>query len=157
MGTKWKANQDWPEGYRGCKRCNEVKPLSEFHKHKQCWGGYNSVCKSCRLPISKKNYQDQSREYNIWHRAKTRSKTYGIDFNLELSDIIIPDVCPIFGTVFITGDYDLTPSIDRMDSTKGYVKGNIIIISNKANRIKSNATAKEIRKVADFFSGNCEI
>jgi hypothetical protein len=38
VGTKWKANQDWPEGYRGCKRCNEVKPLSEFHKHKQCCG-----------------------------------------------------------------------------------------------------------------------
>lgn len=33
----------------------------------------------------------------------------------------------------------------------GYVKGNIIVISNRANRIKNNATIPELRAVADFF------
>ena len=155
LGTKWKENSDWPEGYRGCTKCGKIKTLSEFHKHRQCWGGYNSVCKACRVPVSKENYKNNTREYNIWHRAKTRSKASGLEFNLELTDIVIPELCPVFKVPFITGDTDLTPSIDRIDPTKGYIKGNIIIISNKANRIKSNATPEEIMQVAQFFS--CEI
>ena len=46
---------------------------------------------------------------------------------------------------------DLTPSIDRIDPKKGYVKENIIVVSMKANRIKTDATVEEIRKVADFY------
>lgn len=157
MGTKWKENQGWPEGFRGCKTCEEVKPLTEFHKHNRCWGGYNSICKSCRKPKSKLDYKNKSREYNIWHRAKTRSVRFGLEFNLELSDIIIPEVCPVFKTTFVVGHTDFTPSIDRIDPTKGYVKGNIMIISNKANRIKSNGTPEEIMQVAEFLAGSCEI
>ena len=46
---------------------------------------------------------------------------------------------------------DLTPSIDRINPKKGYVKENIIVVSMKANRIKTDATVEEIRKVADFY------
>lgn len=157
MGTKWKENQDWPEGHRGCKTCGKIKPLTEFHKHRQCWGGYNSICKVCRLPKSKSDYKNKSQEYNILHRAKTRSVRFNLEFNLELSDIIIPEICPIFKVPFIVGDVNLTPSIDRIDPNKGYIKGNIMIISNKANRIKSNGTPEEIMQVAKFLSGSCEI
>ena len=45
----------------------------------------------------------------------------------------------------------LTPSIDRIDPKKGYVKDNIIVVSMRANRIKTDATVDEIRKVADFY------
>jgi hypothetical protein len=157
LGTKWKENNNWPLGHRGCKKCGVVKPLTAFHKHKQCWGGYNSVCKECRLPVSKENYSKHSREYNIWHRAKTRAVKFHLEFDIEISDIYIPEVCPIFNTPFITGDTDLTPSIDRIDPTKGYIKGNIMIISNKANRIKSNGTYEDIMQVAKFLAGSCEI
>ena len=34
---------------------------------------------------------------------------------------------------------------------KGYVKDNIIVVSMRANRIKSGATVDEIRKVSDFY------
>ena len=46
---------------------------------------------------------------------------------------------------------DLTPSIDRINPKKGYIKENIIVVSMKANRIKTDATVEEIRKVADFY------
>ena len=46
---------------------------------------------------------------------------------------------------------DLTPSIDRIDPKKGYVKDNIIVVSMRANRIENDATVDEIRKVADFY------
>ena len=46
---------------------------------------------------------------------------------------------------------DLIHLIDRIDPKKGYVKDNIIVVSMRANRIKSDATVDEIRKVADFY------
>ena len=46
---------------------------------------------------------------------------------------------------------DLTPSIDRIDPKKGYVKENINFVSMKANRIKTDETIDKIRKVADFY------
>ena len=46
---------------------------------------------------------------------------------------------------------DLTPSIDRIDPKKGYVKDNIIVVSMRANRIKTDATVDEIKRVADFY------
>ena len=50
-----------------------------------------------------------------------------------------------------TEDTNYSPSFDRIYPKKGYVKGNIVIVSNKANRIKTDATVDEIRKVADFY------
>ena len=44
-----------------------------------------------------------------------------------------------------------SPSFDRIDPTKGYVKGNVIIVSNKANVIKSNATVEELERVSSFY------
>lgn len=64
---------------------------------------------------------------------------------------MIPELCPVFGVKLVHGDLDWTPSIDRVDATCGYVKGNIAIISNKANRLKNNATADELRTVAAWL------
>ena len=48
-----------------------------------------------------------------------------------------------------------SPSLDRIDSTKGYVPGNVWVISNKANRMKSNAAAEELiifaKSVLDYW------
>lgn len=154
MGTSWKENKTWPEGHRGCKKCGEVKLFEAFHRHSKCSGGYNSVCKQCREPISKTNYQTESQEHRIWYRAKARAKRNKLAFNLEVNDIKIPEKCPVFGFALKVNDCDCTPSIDRIDPLLGYVKGNIQIISNKANRIKSNATWEEILLVAEFVKFN---
>ena len=50
-----------------------------------------------------------------------------------------------------SGDTNYSPFFDRIYPKKGYVKGNIVIVSYKANRIKTDATVDEIRKVADFM------
>lgn len=85
---------------------------------------------------------------NLYSKVKSRSKRYDIPFNLELSDIIIPDVCPLLGIPITQGEgkhYDNSPSIDRLIPNLGYTKGNIWIISNRANRIKSDATLEELK------------
>ena len=70
--------------------------------------------------------------------------------------------CPILGikmqiSQLGSKNNDLTPSIDRINPKKGYVKENIIVVSMKANRIKTDATVEEIRKVADFYEKLFEI
>ncbi len=47
---------------------------------------------------------------------------------------------------------DNSYSVDRIDSTKGYSFDNIIIVSNRANRLKSDATLLEIKQLAEFYS-----
>lgn len=115
-----------------------------FHKHDKCWEGINTVCKECRATVSKTSWSDKRLTVKILQRTKSRAKLRGLDFNLTEEDIVIPDRCPILLTPFEYGSNDTAPSIDRIDPSLGYVRGNIEIISNKANRMKSDATYDEL-------------
>jgi predicted RND superfamily exporter protein len=42
-------------------------------------------------------------------------------------------------------------SFDRIDSTKGYSVDNLIVISYRANKLKSDATLEEMRKIVNFY------
>lgn len=48
--------------------------------------------------------------------------------------------------------HEASPTIDRIDPAKGYVRGNIIVVSQKANTMKSNATIAEMRRLARFYT-----
>ncbi len=88
-------------------------------------------------------------------RTKKRSAEYTKHgWEIEFNDIVWPEVCPIFGTTldyFTTKVSDDSVSFDRIDSEKGYVKGNVAIISWRANRIKNNGTALEHSKIAYYM------
>jgi hypothetical protein len=76
-------------------------------------------------------------------------------FNLELADIVVPTECPVLGIPIIPfcGKFaPNSPSIDRIDSSKGYTKDNIIVVSFRANCIKNNATVEELEKIYKFYS-----
>ena len=141
-----------PEGFRNCTTCSTLKPLEAFHKHSKCRGGYNSVCKECKKSITKNQWKNYSLEYKIFNRTRSRATAKNINFNLELSDIIIPKECPVFKVPFIYNDKDWSASIDRINPNLGYIKGNIMIISNKANRIKNDASLKDLQQVVSFYT-----
>jgi len=90
-----------------------------------------------------------TKEYTIWSSCKRIAKKRGIEFNLEVTDIKIPDKCPIFGMPLdpcIDNQRAAnSPSIDRIDNKRGYTKDNIWIISWRANYLKSNSTLEELR------------
>jgi len=135
-------------------KCAAMKPFSAFHKHNKCKGGYNSVCKECRQPLSQNNYKATAKVLRLYNAAKSRAAIKGREFDIELSDIEIPELCPVFNTPLVS------PSLDRIDSSKGYVKGNVRVISKRANQLKSNATVAELTLVlADLkrLTGVCEI
>ena len=79
----------------------------------------------------------------------------GIEFDLTWQDVAVPSVCPVTLRPFAFGDHSLEgPSIDRMDPTKGYVRGNVRVISRLANAIKNNCTDPEtFRRVALYVEG----
>lgn len=79
--------------------------------------------------------------------AKQRASTKGLEFNITYEDIELPEVCPLLGITLGVSPgraSDFSYSLDRIDSSKGYIKGNIWVISNKANIIKNNATLEEL-------------
>lgn len=81
--------------------------------------------------------------------AKYRAEQKGIEFDIDIDDIIIPDKCPILECDFVYGtsnNYSYSPSLDRIDNSKGYIKGNIQVISSKANTMKNSATQEELVK-----------
>lgn len=86
--------------------------------------------------------------------AKARAAKADVPFNITTKDISIPHECPVLGIPLIVGASkasDNSPSLDRVVPQMGYVTGNILVISNRANRIKNDASPTELRQVADFF------
>jgi len=88
----------------------------------------------------------------MYQRVKSRAKLNGIPFNLEQGDISIPEVCPVLGIAINAnhgrqGYFRDSPSLDRIVPSRGYTKGNVRVISQRANQLKSDATLAELRLV----------
>lgn len=91
----------------------------------------------------------------LFHNAKANARRKGLPFDIELSDIVIPEVCPVLGIKIVRGEggrTDASPSIDKIVPSIGYVKGNVVVVSWKANRIKNDASIAELCAVAAFYS-----
>lgn len=92
-------------------------------------------------------YRLRSPERWLWNQARKRALVKKFEFTIKLEDVVIPECCPIMCVKleYIPGGYyDYSPSIDRIDSTKGYTKDNIQIISSIANRMKWDATKEQL-------------
>jgi len=88
-------------------------------------------------------------------RARVRAKERGVPFDITKDDVVLPVKCPVFGKKLSIGDgapHAWSPELDRIVPSKGYVKGNVIVVSRKANRIKTDATPEDIQKVASFYA-----
>jgi len=91
-----------------------------------------------------------TKEYRMWCAAARRARELKIPFNIHPSDVKIPSICPLLG-IRINRNNKTTgknsPSIDRVIPSRGYVKGNILIISHHANQIKNDATLLELQRI----------
>ena len=87
---------------------------------------------------------EDDKVYDVFYAEKKVMLFKEIPFNLELSDIVIPEVCPIFKKPLSPGNGKYSPSVDRIDPTKGYTKGNIRIISKLANAMKWDSNQEEL-------------
>lgn len=94
----------------------------------------------------------------LYSHLKSSAKSRGLEFNLtktDLHDLSFPLTCPILG-IKLTWNRgcagDDSYSIDRIDSDSGYVKGNIMVISNRANILKRVATLRELQLLSEFYT-----
>lgn len=156
-----------------CKKCNQVKSLNDFYTDTHSKDGKTYTCKECITEYRNRNkeknrlYQEIRRlennqkvceiRRNSWRNLDPRKKLYqqsksralrkNIEFSISINDIIIPDKCPLLNVPFIIGtknNYEYTHSLDRIDNSKGYIPGNIWVISKKANSMKNSANKEEL-------------
>lgn len=86
--------------------------------------------------------------------SKGRAKKKNLEHTITIDDIQIPEICPVLGIPLKIGvglPTDNSPSLDRIDNSKGYTKENIIVVSHRANTLKRNATIEELEKVVNFY------
>jgi hypothetical protein len=86
--------------------------------------------------------------------AKYRAKEEGVPFSLVHADIVIPATCPVLGIPLKRSEGKVSegsPSLDKVIPALGYVRDNIVVVSNRANRIKNNASVDELERVAGFY------
>ncbi len=94
--------------------------------------------------------------YLLQH-AEARARQKGIPFDLAREDLVMPDLCPVLGLPFEWGTGQMgwrnmrSPSLDRIKPQLGYVRGNVRIISNRANHLKSNGTISEFEAVLAYM------
>ena len=84
-------------------------------------------------------------------RARERSKHKGWEFSITKEDIVIPEKCPLLGIIIIPKAKDRchSPSLDRIDSSRGYTPDNIQVISSRANTLKNNASLQELELLVE--------
>lgn len=130
------------------------------HRKYQCTSCTNLEAKEWRVRNSEhvRHYQTawqaQNAEKAMWLRAKQRANKKGVEFTIRVEDIIIPPTCPILGVTLVRSNgrsSPNSPSLDRIDPSKGYIPGNVTVISNRANTLKSNASVDELELVLKWM------
>jgi hypothetical protein len=128
--------------------CEREQSLLYYYKHRS----QNFLKKHSE---AEKTRRREHPEFAMYHAAKNRAKRSGIPFELDKQDIHIPETCPVLGIpLFVstgTRQSDNSPTLDRINNAKGYVRGNVLVISWRANNIKSNATVLELEKVLGYM------
>ena len=157
------------------------KGLHTYCTGKPCSNGHvcerfvrNCVCKQCLLD-SKSKYRkspNHFQKYRRWYtsrrsthpesflcsNARKRAKERGLPFTLTPETVreLFPKdgLCPILMVPldFNGQDQSLVPTLDRIIPSKGYVQGNVAIISMRANRMKNDCSDPGVfRRIADWL------
>ena len=142
---------------------NECNHCGQFFDPKRAWQKYCSKpcgSKGRNEAYYRNNYEkisEDRRKYNsdwpkmVTMRIKSRAKKSNIPFNITEEDIDLPTHCPVLGVELRcgvgSGYHAQSPSVDRIIPALGYVKGNVRVISARANLLKNDATVEELQKV----------
>lgn len=143
-----KYNQTYKEKHRESISNSKKKYASENReKIKEYKKGYYYKNKiSMRLQMNK--YYRKNRDAYLFMKSQRRAKKDGIEFNITIDDILIPEYCPLLNIKLTNelgrGQLKTNSSLDRIDSSKGYVKGNVWVVSRQANTMKSDASKEEL-------------
>jgi hypothetical protein len=145
---------------------------SNYMQKREQWLAKTKEDRAGRTPEQRAAEREKQREYrrlnprrrpvtfDEWLRRRvagirTHAQRNGIPFDMSAADLSVPERCPILGIPLrlrppgIGGRRD-SPSIDRVFPEKGYVHGNVFVISRKANTMKSDMTPDQIRALLAY-------
>jgi hypothetical protein len=128
--------------------------------HTKSCGCYSSEMAAKRLTKHGQTIGGATNEYLMWIGARGRSRKQNVPFNLELTDIVIPELCPVLGIKLKRNVGKMgedSPTLDKIIPELGYVKGNIAVMSLKANKMKGRANLEEIDKLAAWVKDETEL
>ena len=169
-------NQYWKKKVYDKKLCNPCDQIKEFTKFRQVGNkskkfekghGFGapdgslrySVCKSCEKKRMEERYKKNPIPQML-SNSKIRAKNKNVPHNITTKDIndICPkdNKCPVLNINFEMGyknkkTKSYAPSLDRIEPKKGYVKGNILVVCDIVNRLKSDASIEDLRRISNFF------
>jgi hypothetical protein len=125
-----------------CPRCS----TTERTKQGKCRRCHNDGNNRRRLALEP--------QATMLRMARKRARKQGLPCSIRLSDIVVPEFCPVLGIpLFVQGQHvgPHSPTLDKLIPELGYVSGNICVISNKANLIKSNASIADLQAVLVYM------
>jgi len=147
-----------------CKECSNKRCNNYYEENKEGILSQHKEYAKRDNKTFKKRHRTYNRDYRINHKeramliaARMRSKTGNLEFNITEEDIVIPEFCPVLGIKIVNDNdklLDNSPSLDRIDPTKGYVKGNVCVISGRANTIKNKGSIEEHKKIVQYMNKN---
>jgi len=159
---RWEA--DIIRGFRVCEKCSVEKDIEEYmivQRGKQTTRG---TCKSCHAEEQRANRLKQKvtkPEFNAIRQtlngARKRAKKDGYPFSIVIEDLMpFPTHCPILDVELTYGQNNRYSgaSLDKIIPELGYVKGNVKIISNKANNMKGDLTVDVMKKMIQYIQIN---
>lgn len=102
--------------------------------------------------VYQRQYKRAHREQTALVRARRRAAKLGVAFSLTAEDLPpVPDFCPALGLRFQCGDGRPVPeslTLDRINPALGYVPGNVMWLSLRANAMKQDASLEQLQKFA---------
>lgn len=159
-----------------CNYCGNNRPIGDFSVDRSRTHGVNYKCRACiaqayqawvetdgyvkaRVELNDKRRAKRAEDpRRFWAKrvlggARARAKRHGLAFNLDADWVhaAAPEACPLLG-IALCFDHNMvcndSPTLDRIDNARGYTRDNVWVISARANRIKTDATADELMQVA---------
>lgn len=147
---------------------NKYSKDGHYDHCKSCKGKYDAKyrkSKKVKTYTKSQYYRDRKAEYRksrdkdpriqMLVSAKTRAKQLNLTINITIDDIVIPEICPLLNIPIFRKPYGQrgsflpnSPSLDKIIPELGYVKGNVQVISMKANAMKYNASIEELKTFA---------
>jgi len=118
------------------------------------WASNNKEAANKRM----RDWRQRNPSYMLFQSAKRRSKESGLLFDITIDDIpIVPEMCPVAQIPIFPrndgtkGPCDNSPTLDRHNPEAGYVKGNLRVISHRANRWKNSMTISDVKRLLDYM------
>lgn len=113
-----------------------------------------------KSPVGRAWFKQYNHDPKTWpqracYQMKYKAKKLGIEFDMRPEDLQVPAVCPFTLLPFDFGQKSgkaspQSPSVDRIKPDRGYVRGNVRVISNHANMVKNSCTDPDVfQRLAD--------